>query len=366
MNRVAYCAGSIFTGESFEDDKAVLAESGWVKDLVPFSGIPSGYLVRQLENAVLVPAFIDLQIYGANKKLFSAHTTIDALYDLYIYCTGGGACVFLPTVATNSKEVFYKAIDVVRAYWLQGGKGVGGVHLEGPWINKKKRGAHLEEFIHAPDANELTDLLEHGKDVIKMITLAPEVCTPEIISTISKSGIIVSAGHSDCSFREGMNAFDMGIPAATHLFNAMSPLQHREPGLVGACFQHPQVQASIIADGYHVQYEAISIAKKIMGDRLFAITDAVTDTNEGPYRHTLEEDRYTCNGTLSGSALTMHQSFVNLVERAGVDKAEALRMCSLYPARLMGWDNTYGRIAPGFAAQFAVLDRQLGLVDVVA
>jgi len=145
----------------------------------------------------------------------------------------------------------------------------------------------------------------------------------------------------------------------------MSSLQHREPGLVGAALLHPQVRASIIADGYHVSFEAIKIAKQIMGRRLFAITDAVTETTEGHYPHELVGDKYECNGTLSGSALTQHQSLLNLVNKAGVELGEAIRMCSLYPAEVIGADEVYGRIAPGYTAQFVVLNHQLELTAVI-
>jgi N-acetylglucosamine-6-phosphate deacetylase len=145
----------------------------------------------------------------------------------------------------------------------------------------------------------------------------------------------------------------------------MSALHHREPGLVGATLDHAAVKASIIPDGHHVDYAAIRLAKKIMKERLFAITDAVTETETGPYRHQLNVDKYECNGVLSGSALSMHQAFLNLVNEVGIEVDEALRMCSLYPAQVLRCDNRYGKIAPGYVGQFLLLNKQLQLVDVI-
>jgi len=364
MDAIAYVAQQIFTGQVWLNEKAVIVKDGLIESVS--DKIPEGVEKRELPECILAPAFIDLQIYGANKKLLAVHPTVDALTDLYQYCKNGGATHFLPTLATNTKEVFYKGIDAVRGYWRNGGKGILGLHLEGPWINKTKKGAHVEAFINSPDLKEVQELLDYGKDVIKMITLAPEVCSKEILELIRSYNIVISAGHSNCSFQQAIKGFENGVTSVTHLYNAMSGLQHREPGLVGAAFHHSGVYASIIADGHHVKYEAISIAKKIMQERLFAITDAITEADEGVYQHKLNGDHYVCNGTLSGSALTMYKAFENLVNHAGIETGEALRMCSLYPAKVMGIDNRYGKIVPGYAGQFLVLNKQLKLVDVIA
>lgn len=207
--------------------------------------------------------------------------------------------------------------------------------------------------------------MEYGKGVVTMVTIAPEVCSQEVVDILRSYGVVVSAGHSDSNFTTATQSFDQGVSAVTHLFNAMSPLHHREPGLTGAAMLHKTVMASIIPDGHHVSYDAVKIAKTVMGERLFAITDAVTDTSEGPYQHQRNGDKYECNGTLSGSALSMHQAFINLVHEVGMEKGEAHRMCSLYPARVLGLEKRYGRIAPHFAGQFLVMNEQLKLVDVI-
>ncbi len=361
-----YKANNIFTGtEWIHEETIIIIHAGIInniqtaKSLVPES-------VISLNDNLVIPAFIDLQIYGANKKLFSAHPTLEALADLYTYCAMGGAPLFQPTVATNKIEVFYKCIDSAREYRRQGGKGLIGLHLEGPWINEVKKGAHLKELIHPPTIDEAKDLLEYGKGVISMITLAPEVCSEEIIKLIQSYSVVVSAGHSNATYKQAMKGFDEGISAITHLYNAMSSLQHREPGMVGAAFRHLNVMASIIPDGYHVDFAAVAIAVEIMKERLFVITDAVTETTEGNYHHKLAGEKYEAGGILSGSALTMHKAFINLVKEVNVPIEEAIKMCSLYPATAMGIDDKFGRIAPGYSAQLLVLDKNdLSLLNVI-
>jgi N-acetylglucosamine-6-phosphate deacetylase len=196
-----------------------------------------------------------------------------------------------------------------------------------------------------------------------MITLAPEICTTEIIKTIQDAGIVVSAGHTNATYENAMQFYNDGIPVATHLFNAMSAFQHRAPGVVGALFDHPTAMSSIIADGYHVDYAAIRVAKKIMGDRLFCITDAVTATNTGLYQHTLVGDKYESAGTLSGSALTQLKSIQNLVEHVGIPLGEAIRMCSLYPAKLMQNKNVSGTIEINQKANLLCLNSDFRILN---
>lgn len=361
---MVFSADKIFTGEEWLTDHQILIENGTIVSVERKS--PANYVINDkvYNDCFIAPAFIDIQIYGAYHRLLAVYPEPATLKLMNEYCVAGGAVVHLPTVATNTKDVFKKSIDAVRNYWREGGQGVFGLHLEGPWLNKEKRGAHIAEYIHEPTIDEVKDLLEYGKDVIKMITIAPEVCSIEVLELIKSYNVILSAGHSNANYSEAIKAFDH-VDAVTHLFNAMSPLHHREPGMVGAVFSHKKIMASIIADGHHVDFNVIRIAKEIMKERLFVITDAVTETTVGFYKHSLNKDRYECKGTLSGSAINMYHSFLNLVQKAGIDTGEALRMCSLYPAQILKCDNKYGKIAPGYTAQFIVVDKELKLVDII-
>src|SRR5215203_2805004 len=215
MSTLALFPDQVFTGTQWINDHAVLVADGTVLALVPRAEAEAGAGYHRINRPgmLLAPAFIDIQIYGAHKKLLAVYPDPATLKLTYDYCKNGGAGLYLPTVATNTPEVMYRCIDAVRAYWQAGGAGVWGLHLEGPWINDKKRGAHVRELIHAPTLKEAKELLAYGRDVIRMITLAPECCPGEVIDFIRSEGIVISAGHSNATFAQAVEAFDEGIPA---------------------------------------------------------------------------------------------------------------------------------------------------------
>ncbi|HMU45054.1 MAG TPA: N-acetylglucosamine-6-phosphate deacetylase [Chitinophagaceae bacterium] len=360
-----YTAPKIFTGDIWLTDHAIIIKDNLIDSIVPINELSSSDKIKSWPDCIIVPSFIDLQIYGAYSKLLAVCPEPDSLYKLKEYCESGGAAFCLPTVATNTTETFYNCIDAVREYWNSGGGGILGLHLEGPWINTAKRGAHIESLIHSPSLPEVKELLEYGKGIIKMITLAPEVCSKEVIDCILSYDIIISAGHSNATYTEAKAGFANGITAVTHLYNAMSPLQHRQPGLTGATMEDNRVMASIIPDGYHVDFAAIKIAKKLMAERLFVITDAVTETTKGYYLHQLNGDKYEAAGILSGSALLMDKALKNLVDHCGIELGEALRMCSLYPAKVIKMNDQLGKIEKGFKAALTILNRSYETVKVI-
>ena len=356
-------AEKLFTGEEWVEGKAIVIEDNTIEAVVARSEAGD---VQYYEGCSIVPGFVDVQVYGAAGKLLSAYPEAETLQVMHDQFIKDGTVLCLPTVATNTMQVFKQCIDAIKEYWMQGGEGIWGIHLEGPWLNAEKRGAHLKECIHAPAEAEVRDILEYGKGVIKMITLAPEICASEIIDLIHSYNVIVAAGHSNATYAQATDSFSHGIKTVTHLFNAMSPLHHREPGLAGATMHHPTVTSSIVADGYHVDFAAIAIAKKVMKERLFAITDAVTETNIGPYQHYRADEKFESSGILSGSALSMHKAFQNLVFKVGIEKDEALKMCTLYPAQVLHANNRYGKIATGYSGQLVVLDEALTIKDIIS
>lgn len=367
MNKkIAYTNAVVYTGNEKLEGKAVLVDNDVVKDLVDENAVAADYEKIDLAGYNIAPAFIDLQIYGANKKLFSAYTTPEAIAETYDYGMKGGCSHFMITLATNTIEKFIQGMEAALLYQRQGGKGLLGLHLEGPYLNPVKKGAHVEACIKKPTLAEVKMLLEKGDGIVKMITLAPEMCDQEIITMLIKSGVIVSAGHSNATYQQAKKSFALGIPTATHLFNAMSAFQSREPGLVGAIYDDEKIKASIVADGVHVDFVSLKISKKLMGERLFFITDAVTSNEEGEYPHVFRGDRYTLpDGTLSGSALTMMQSVKNAVTRADISLEESLRMASAYPASLLKTTVPLGKIAKGYAADFVVFNNQLEVKQVI-
>ena len=359
----AYYNGQIFTGEKILSNKCVLTENEKIIGIINADEIPTVAQKNDLQGHLLAPTLIDLQIYGGNGHLFGEYPSVKALEATYQYCLAGGAAHFMPTVATNSEQIMLDAIQAVKDYWQQGGQGVLGLHLEGPFINMAKRGAHLKQFVENTPSVQLQmvkKLLEVGKSVIKMMTLAPEVVSDEVIDLLQKHEVTISIGHTNATFEQAKAAFQKSIRAATHLFNAMSPLQHRAPGVVGAIYDDKNVCTSVVADGHHVDFAVIRISKTVLKERMFLITDAVAENLVGSYSHRLDGDKYViADGTLSGSALTMLQAVKNCVEKVGISLEEALRMASLYPARVMGLDNCLGKIEVGFNADFIVLDNKM-------
>jgi N-acetylglucosamine-6-phosphate deacetylase len=359
--KTTFFNGRVFTGDEFVDSVYVEVEDNYITQ-ISGGGWPTNERVN-LEGGYLVPSFIDIQIYGGNGQLFGEHPSVEALKATREYSLRGGATHILPTVATNSQDVMYAAIEAVQEYWNLKLPGVIGLHLEGPYISRIRRGAHIPEFIVHPSLRDAEQLMEKGRGIVKLMTLAPEVCTQDVIDYLHRSGVIISAGHTDATYEQATHAFNYkGVHLATHLFNVMSPMQHRAPGTAGAILHSQHVYASIIADGHHVDYPVINLAKKLMGERLFLITDAVTQNTSGVYQHRLQGDKYIVgDGTLSGSALTMLKAVHNCIEKAGISPEEALRMASLYPARVLRLNDVTGRIKKGYRAELLWLDDQLQL-----
>jgi N-acetylglucosamine-6-phosphate deacetylase len=363
--RTAIYNGTIYTGGEILRSKAILVDDGVIVELVDASAIPGEYEKKDLHNLNIAPSFIDLQIYGGNGKMFSHELSAASLRATFEYCKSGGAAHFMITMATNSIEKFLKGIQVVKEYWDKGGEGLLGLHMEGPYLNPVKKGAHIEKYIKKPTFEEVQMLLDKGRGIIKMMTIAPEMCDDGVIRLLIDNNL-VSAGHSNATYREAVKAFSQGIPAATHLFNAMSAFQSREPGMVGAIYDHPFISSSVVCDGVHVDFAAIRISKRIMLDRLFFITDAVAETTSGDYQHVFKKDRYTLpDGTLSGSALTMMECVKNGVNHVGIVLEEALRMASLYPAKLLKDDLRIGSIKKGYKASFVLFDDTLNIKQVL-
>lgn len=345
--------GTIFTGDAvIADGQALLVEGERIAGIVNESEIPSDASVWDAEGANIAPGLIDLQIYGAGGYLYAADRSARALDEISKTIVATGTTSYMLTLATNTLDVFREAMSVAANY---AHPAFLGLHLEGPYLNAKKRGAHPEELVRRPDLAEIQALLDStGGDRVKIITIAPENFEEETIRRLLDRGLVLSAGHSDADSAQATQAFDLGVQAATHLFNAMSPLHHRASGLPGAVFLHDKVAASIIADGIHVAYDLVKISKRVMGERLFLITDAVTTSDTGLYSHIDKGDHFALpDGTLSGSALTLLQAVENCVKHVGIPLEEALRMATRYPARVIGADDL-GGLQPGMRANITV------------
>ncbi len=346
----------VYTGAETLNDHDVLIQGQRIAAVVPRARRRPQ--VRQIDGQglMLCPGFIDLQLYGGGGSAFGVAPLMASLQQLRRHTLRHGTTSFLPTVPTNAPGVVDQAIaEVQRA--LPTMPGLLGLHLEGPYISVNKRGVHSAEFIELPEPPRLADLLKRGQGVLRMLTVAPEVVGAAELAILRAAGVVLSAGHSNASYEQGMQAFAHGFTAATHLFNAMSPLTSRAPGLVGAVFDDQAVRASIVVDGRHCAYASVRISQRLLGERLFLISDATDATTEGPYYFHPQEDYFVdAAGTLAGSGLTLLRAVRNCVRHVGLPLAESLRMASLYPARVLGLHQQLGRIAPGYFADLCLFD----------
>jgi len=371
----ALTQGRIYTGHEILDDHAVVIADGLIERVCPLAELPAGIATRDVKGAIIAPGFIDVQLNGCGGVQFNDDINAISVETLNIMQRANeksGCTSFLPTLITSSDELMTRAVEVMRAYLAQNAHQALGLHLEGPWLSVAKKGTHDPALIRQPDP-ALVNFLCENADVITKVTLAPEVAGSEVIRQLQAAGIIVSAGHSHATYQEAKNGITAGISFATHLYNAMPTLTGREPGLIGALFDSPDVYCGIIADGLHVHYANVRNAKRIKGDKLVLVTDATAPAGATIdqfifagktiyYRNGLCVDE---NGTLSGSALTMIEAVENCVEHAGISLDETLRMATLYPARAMGVDKQLGSVEAGKVANLTVFTRDYKIIQTI-
>lgn len=364
--------GRIFTGYDILDDHAVVIADGIIDRVCPRAMLDAALPQQDMAGAFIAPGFIDLQLNGCGGVQFNDSPealSVETLEIMQRANEKSGCTSFLPTLITSSDELMKQAVETMRAWLTTRQNQALGLHLEGPWLNREKKGTHNPALIRQPDP-ALVDYLCANADVITKVTLAPEQAGNEVIRQLSAAGIIVSAGHSNATYAEAKAGFSAGITFATHLYNAMSPFSGREPGLVGALFDSPDVYCGIIADGLHVNYANVRMAKRLKGERLILVTDATAPAGAAIdkfifagktiyYRNGLCVDEH---GTLSGSALTMIEAVQNSVEYCGIALDEALRMATLYPARAMGVEKQLGTVAAGKAANLTVFTRDYQII----
>ncbi len=361
---IAIKNGKFFSGSQLITDAAVLIADGLIKDISYDGIIPEGYEIIDAEGSYISPGFIDLQIYGSGGNLFSAYPTVETLAQMDADLISKGTTGFLVCLATNALEVFTEAITAAKAYRPYA-KGFLGLHLEGPYLNPKRLGAHPEKYVHKATLDEVKRLLDAADGVVKMMTMAHELQDDEVIQYLLDQGIVLSLGHSDANFEQANRAFSSGFKTTTHLFNAMPSIHHRNPNLPVAVFNHPSAMASIIADGAHVDFAMVKMSYNLMKERLFLITDAVTACHIGPYQHRLEGGKYvTDQGAMSGSNITLNDAVRNCVQHCDIPLSAALDMASANPARLIGTDGQLGGLNPGKAASLLLLSDELILQKV--
>lgn len=364
--------GRVFDGEQFLDGKALVVDGNKIIDIIDGSALDGDIERVDAEGGYITPGFIDLQLNGCGGVLFNDDISVKTLEVMNKTNIKYGCTSFLPTLITSTDDNIRRSLELIDGMENPENLGVLGLHLEGPYISVEKRGVHREDLVRVLDNNLVSDIAKYGGAITKILTLAPENARSEHIRELAESGINVALGHTNATYEQVEEKKEFGITLATHLYNAMSPMGHREPGAVGAVL-NGNYHAGIIVDGLHVAYPAVEIAKKIMGDRLYLVTDAVapagTDIEsfifEGKKVFHKDGKCFDENGTLGGAALTMIEGVRNLVDHVNISLEEAVRMATLYPAKAIGIDDRYGKLEKDYIADIAIIDRDLKISKMV-
>jgi N-acetylglucosamine-6-phosphate deacetylase len=366
-----FTGARLFDGKRFLDNHALVVDEASIKALVEQRDRPRGGEEIDLGGGILAPGFIDWQINGGGGVLFNAEPTVEGIARIAAAHRREGVTGFLPTVVTDAPDVLAAALIAARKAHVRV-PGALGVHIEGPFIDPRRPGVHPPQWIR-PMREKDAEALIAGRAGATVVTLAPASVPLDLIARLARSGIIVSLGHSDATAEEATAVFDAGVRTVTHLYNAMSQLTGRAPGVVGATLADPRIICGLIADGEHAHAEAYRAALAAKGPRGIAlISDAMPPAAGGPDVFELQGRRMTRvghklvdeNGTLAGAAITMLDAVRYLVGILGVPRAQALTMATLTPARLLGLADRIGRLAPGSHADLVHLTDALDVAEV--
>ena len=360
--------GRVLLDGAFASRRAVLTDRGRIIAVTgeddPRVG---GARQHDLHNALLLPGFIDTQVNGGGGVLFNDEPSVEGIRRIGAAHRRYGTTGFLPTLISDDLSVVAAAIDAVRAAIDARVPGVLGIHIEGPFLSEVRKGVHDATRFRELD-DDIVDLLTSLRTGTTLVTLAPEVTTPDTLARLSGGGVILSAGHSNATYADIETAFRHGVTGFTHLFNAMSPLTGREPGVVGAALHDPASYCGIIVDGRHVDPVVLRIALRAKRhDRFMLVTDAMPCVGTDQHSFLLQGRRISVHdgaciddqGTLAGTALTMAQAVRNAVALLGLELGEAVCMASEYPATFLGRGAELGRIAPGHRANLVAADDDL-------
>jgi len=327
--------------------------------------------VLDLQGGYLLPGFVDTQVNGGGGVLFNDCPTVDGVAAIAAAHARFGTTALMPTLISDSVAAVAAALDAVDDAIAQGVPGIVGVHIEGPFINPARKGIHSADRLRRLDDAAMALLTRPRKGVV-MLTLAPELAAPEQIVALAKAGVVLSAGHTDATYEEAVAGFDHGIRGVTHLYNAMTPLLHRAPGMVGAALDRDDVYCGLIVDGVHVATPAVRLACRVKGpERLMLVTDAMPGVGNGGQPFMLDgrpiyvRDGMCTDeaGTLAGSGLDMATALRNTLTMTGWPLADVSRMASATPAAFLGLEARMGRIAPDMAADFVVLNAAMAVTQ---
>jgi len=368
---VALTNGRVLLDAGFSRDTAVLVDGDRIVAVLAERDLPATAARHDLAGAMLLPGFIDTQVNGGGGVLFNDVPTADGIAAIGRAHRRFGTTGFMPTLISDDLEQVARSIGAVDEAIAAGVPGVLGIHIEGPFLNVARKGIHLADHIRAADGEGLAVLRRPGRGR-RMVTIAPEMIDPAQLHELVDAGLLVCAGHTNATYEITRRALDQGLRGFTHLFNAMSPLASREPGVVGAALADDRTWCGIIVDGAHVSPVVLQIAlRATRRERFMLVTDAMPTVGAATKSFTLQGKTINVrngvcvddSGTLAGSDLDMATAVRNAVDMLGLDLAEAVRMASLHPAEFLGLGDELGRIAPGYRASFVVADDDLTVLD---
>ncbi|MCV0351771.1 MAG: N-acetylglucosamine-6-phosphate deacetylase [Nitratireductor sp.] len=374
MSSFALVGARIFDGDAWQDNRALIVENGRIAGIEPLDALAPDCERREAGGAMVVPGFIDLQVNGGGGVMFDGDCGVGGLQKICSAHAKFGTTGLLPTLITDTRESTAASIAAGVEAARMKMPGFLGLHLEGPHLSIARKGAHDPALIRPLEDGDLAAMIEARRELpALMVTLAPENATAEQVKALVGGGVKVSLGHTDTTCRTALAYAEAGASLVTHLFNAMSPLAHREPGVVGAALDSGRLWVGIIADGVHVDPVAIGVALRGKNGpaRIFAVTDAMSTIGTDLKSFTLngrtimrENGRLTLeDGTLAGADIDMIATVAYLHRTVGLPLEEALRMVSVYPAQAIGLDHAKGRLGAGRDADFVVLNDDLGVVS---
>lgn len=355
----------ILTEVGLTKDHALIVKGSRIDRIVPTAALPPALARVDLGGFRLVPGFIDLQVNGGNGVLFNDAPTVDSIREIAEAHWQFGTTSLLPTLISDDLEKVDQAITAVEAAIDAGVPGIIGIHIEGPFLNIRRRGIHNPEKIRQPDGLGLDRIrpLANGRT---LVTLAPECVPADQIRALHERGVLICAGHTDASYEQLTTSFGLGVSGVTHLFNAMSQLGSRQPGAVGAALDTAECWCCIIVDGAHIHPATLRIALRAKGGshRFILVSDAMPTVGKIDKTFTLNGKTITvvngvCQddaGTLAGSDLDMATAVKNAVDQLGVNLAEAVGMASANPALYLGYQDSVGSLTPGKRANMVALD----------
>jgi N-acetylglucosamine-6-phosphate deacetylase len=369
---VALVNGRVLGDDGLMQGRSVLLDQGRIVDVVAESDARCRSAQRvDLQGQLLLPGFIDSQVNGGGGVLFNDAPSVEAIRAIGAAHRRFGTTGFLPTLISADLDVVARAITAVQGAIQAGVPGVLGIHIEGPFLNVARKGVHDPAKLRELDASAvgLLTSLRGGKT---LVTLAPEMTTPEIIRSLVKSGVVVSAGHTNATYAEIATALQYGLTGFTHLFNAMSQLTGREPGVVGAALDDPNSWCGIIVDGEHASPVVLRIALRSKPhNRFMLVTDAMPGVGTNQTSFNLQGRKITVSGAvcvdedgrLAGSNIDMASCVRNAVKLLQLPLPEAVRMATLHPAEFLGIAHDTGRLRAGYRANLVLADDDLNVLE---